>query len=139
MAWLDETDVTLFQRGLIHRHDVLIQINHKEVARGYSRPGCPGMLLVTQLPHAAVSWADVAPKADLSNFSMRYIYEGELYDRPPALRRFMHWLKGTLPGFYSVRSLVIGLAESGHCHLMHEAIALLTGMGGEPLKRRIGT
>lgn len=137
VQWLDSADVTLFKKRLVHRHDVAIRINDSDVARGYSKAGCTGILLVTQLPHSAQGWAAVAPQVDLSGFSKRYLFEGRIYDDIPTLKRLGHWLKGTLPGVFSTRNLVIGLAERGPCQLMQQAIPLLNGMSEGTIEGRL--
>lgn len=126
VEWLDEADVELFRHGLVHRHDVAIRVNDMDVARGYSRSGCNGLLLVAQLPNAAQGWNYVAPKLDLSDFKMRYIYKGEVYKKAPTLRRLRSWLVGTLPGLFETRVLVVGLAETGHCHLIDRAVTVFS-------------
>jgi hypothetical protein len=127
VAWLDEADVQLFRHGLVHRHDVVIRVNDMDVARGYSRSGCDGLLLVAQLPNAAQGWNYVAPKLDLSNFEMRYVYKDEVYEKAPTLERLRGWLVGTLPGQFEARVLVVGLAETGHCHLIQRAVPVFSG------------
>jgi len=135
VAWLDDADIKLFQNGLVHRHDVLIRINKADVARGYSRSGCDGILLVTQLPNPAQGWQYVAPDVDLSSFSVRYLYKGQTYETTPILKRLRNWLIGTLPGFFAPREPVIGLAEIGHCHLMERALPALVRIGPSQILR----
>jgi hypothetical protein len=125
VQWLDAVDKALFQRGLIHRHDVVVQVNNVEVARGFSRMDCDGLLLVTQLPNTAQGWQHVAPTVEFSRYAIRYVYDGEVYDAVPILPRLRHWLLGTLPGSFEPRGLVTGLAEVGHCHLLSRALPVI--------------
>ena len=122
VQWLDRADVELFHHGLLHRHDVVIRVNHIDVARGYSRSDCDGLLLVAQLPNTAQGWRHVAPKVEFSKFSTRYVYDGEIYESLPTLPKLRNWLVGTLPGFFAQRGLVIGLAEVGQCGLVDSAL-----------------
>ena len=78
VQWLDSVDVELSREKLLHRHDVIIRVNNADVARGYSRAGCNGLLLVAQLPNSAPGWRYIAPAIDLSNATVRYIYRGEI-------------------------------------------------------------
>ena len=123
--WFDLLDVELSKEEFLHRHDVVIRINNAEVARGYSRAGCNGLLLVAQLPNSAQGWRYIAPTIDLSNSAVHYIYEGEIYHTAPALQRLRNWLVGTLPGYFRSRAMTVGLAEFGHCHLLERAAPLL--------------
>ena len=122
VQWLDRADVELFHHGLLHRHDVVIRVNHIDVARGYSRSDCDGLLLVAQLPNTAQGWRHVAPKVEFSKFSIRYVYDGEIYESLPTLPKLRNWLVGTLPGLFAQRGLVIGLAEVGQCGLVDSAL-----------------
>ena len=125
VEWLDSIDVALYRKDLLHRHDIRIRINNAEVARGYSRHGCDGLLLVAQLPISAQGWRYIAPNIDLSKSTVRYIYEGKIYASAPVLQKLRSWLVGTLPGFFEPRALMVGLAEFGHCHLMERAAPVL--------------
>jgi len=123
--WLDEADIELFHHGLLHRHDVVIRVNDMEVARGYSRSDCDGLLLVAQLPNTAQGWQHVAPKVEFSKFVIRYVYDGEIYGSMPTLPKLRNWLVGTLPGLFEQRGLVIGLAEVGRCGLVDSALPVI--------------
>jgi hypothetical protein len=125
VEWLDLVNVELLQKDLLHRHDVVIRVNNAEVARGYSRAGCDGLLLVAQLPNSAQGWSYVAPNIDLSKSTVRYIYAGEIYPSAPVVQKLRNLLVGTLPGFFEPRALMVGLAEFGHCHLIERAAPLL--------------
>ena len=125
--WLDAVDLELLGKDLLHRHDVRIRVNDAEVARGYSRAGCDGLLLVAQLPNAAQGWRYIAPSIDWSSSTVRYIYDGEVYPSAPVLQKLQGWLVGTLPGYFEPRPLMVGLAEFGHCHLIERAAPLLAG------------
>ena len=122
VQWLDATDVELFQHGLLHRHDVAIRVNDAEIARGYSRSDCGGLLLVAQLPNTAQGWHNVAPRIEFSNYEIRYVYDGNVYEAVPTIPRLRDWLVGTLPGRFEQRELVIGLAETGQCELLSRAL-----------------
>jgi hypothetical protein len=125
VQWLDSVDVELFRMELLHRHDVMIRVNNMEVARGYSRAGCDGLLLVAQLPNSAQGWRYIAPTIDLSNSTVRYVYKGNIYRTAPVLQKLRGWLVGTLPGHFESRAMTVGLVEFGHCHLIERAAPLL--------------
>ena len=126
--WLDSVDIELSRNKLLHRHDVMIRVNNAEVARGYSRAGCDGLLLVAQLPNSAQGWRYIAPAIDLSNSTVRYIYKGDIYESAPVLQKLRSWLVGTLPGHFESRAMTLGLAEFGHCHLIERAAPLLAAV-----------
>jgi hypothetical protein len=125
VEWLDSVDVELFREDLLHRHDIQIRVNSAEVARGYSRADCDGVLLVAQLPNSAQGWRYIAPTIDLSNAVVRFIYKGDIYPTVPVLQKLRSWLVGNLPGLFQRRELTVGLAEFGHCHLIERAAPLL--------------
>jgi hypothetical protein len=125
VQWLDAADVELSRLGLLHRHDVAIRVNDAEIARGYSRSGCDGLLLVAQLPNTAQGWHNVAPRIEFSKYELRYVYDGNVYETVPTLRKLRNWLVGTLPGRFEQRELVVGLAETGPCRLMTRALSVL--------------
>jgi hypothetical protein len=125
VEWFDSVDVELFRKELLHRHDIVLRVNNAEVARGYSRAGCEGLLLVAQLPSSAQGWRYIAPNVDLSKSTVRYIYAGEIYASAPVVQKLRSWLVGTLPGLFEPRALMVGLAEFGHCHLIDRAAPLL--------------
>ena len=129
VQWLDDTDVALFQNGLLHRHDVNIRVSNMELARGYSRSGCDGILLVAQLPNAAQGWNYIAPNIELEKAVVRYFYAGETYTSAPVMQKLAGWLVGSLPGFFEPREPVVGLAEFGHCHLIERAVPVLAMSG----------
>jgi hypothetical protein len=125
VQWLDAVDLELLGKDLLHRHDIRIRVNNAEVARGYSRAGCDGFLLVAQLPNSAQGWRYIAPSIDWSNSTVSYIYDGHIYPSAPVMQKLRNWLVGTLPGYFEPRPLMIGLAEFGHCHLIERAAPLL--------------
>jgi hypothetical protein len=125
VQWLDAVDIELFGVELLHRHDIRIRVNNTEVARGYSRAGCDGFLLVAQLPNSAQGWRYIAPSIDWSDSTMRYVYKGAVYQSAPVLQKLQSWLLGTLPGRFEPRPLTVGLAEFGHCDLIERAAPLL--------------
>lgn len=124
--WLDSLGVELRRAGLRQRTDVAIEINEREVARGFSRPGCDGLLLVTALPRTAQGWRHVAPRLDLSAFSVRYAYAGTLHERLPRFARLRDRLLGELAGAALPGARpVVALAERGQCELTRAAVAAL--------------
>ena len=125
VEWLDSVDIELFRKELLHRHDIVIRVNNAEVARGYSRAGCDGLLLVAQLPNSAQGWRYIVPGIDLSKSTVRYIYAGKVYTSAPVVKKLRNWLIGTLPGLFEPRALMVGLAEFGNCHLIERAAPLL--------------
>jgi hypothetical protein len=125
-AWLDAIRHSLVDSGF-HRHDdVSIKMNGDEVALGFSRPGCDGVILVAILPHTAQSWARMAPRLDLSSFRLGYFYKGTMRRAVPRLE----WLAGRLlgdlgPQEAAMRPQVVAIAESGHCALAPSAAPAL--------------
>lgn len=124
--WLDSLGVELGRAGLRQRTDVAIEINEREVARGFSRPGCDGLLLVAALPRTAQGWRHVAPRLDLSAFSVRYAYAGTLHERLPRFARLRDRLLGELTGAALPGARpVVALAERGQCDLTRAAVPAL--------------
>jgi len=125
-AWLDALDPVFEGVGLRRRTDVNIQINSRDVARGYSRPGCDGLLLASPLPRTAQSWLHVAPRLDLAHFEIQYMYRGMVFKTVPAPRRLLDRLLGELAGKSAlVAPRVTALAERGHCGLLSAAVEVL--------------
>lgn len=125
-ALLDAIGDSLADAGLHQRDDVSIEMNGRDVALGFSRPGCDGLMLVSVLPHTAQGWAHMAPRLDLSNFQLGYLYNGARYPLVPKLERLTGQLWGDLrPHRISMFPQVIALAEAGHCGLARSAAAVL--------------
>lgn len=117
---------SLSESGLHRREDVLIEINGREVALGFSRPGCDGLLLVTVLPHTAQGWAHMAPRLDLSTYRLAFLHDGVQYPSVPRIERLAVQLRGDL-GPHRTRTFpqVIAIAEAGQCGLAPKAAAVL--------------
>ena len=125
-AWLDAIRQSLVDSGLHRRDDVSIKMNGDEVALGFSRPGCDGMILVAILPHTAQSWARMAPRLDLSSFHLGYFYKGTLHRSVPRLERLAGRLRGELrPQEADKLPQVVAIAETGHCALTPSAAPAL--------------
>ena len=116
----------LADSGLQQRDDVSIELNGRDVALGFSRTGCDGLMLVAVLPHTAQGWAHMAPRLDLSAYQLRYFYDGARYPSVPRFERLAGQLWGDLrPHRTSIFPQVIALAEAGHCGLARSAAAVL--------------
>jgi hypothetical protein len=125
-ALLDALNHLLADSGLHQRDDVSIELNGRDVALGFSRPGCDGLMLVAVLPHTAQGWAHMAPRLDLSRYHLGYLYNGARYPSVPRLERLADRLWGDLrPHRISIFPQVIALAEAGHCGLARSAAAVL--------------
>jgi len=112
--------------GLERREDVVIEMNEREVAYGFSRRGCDGLLLVTVLPRTAQGWAHVAPRLDLSAFDVAYLYDGMRYARVPRLERLGDRLLSELgPAAAETLPRLTAVAEAGDCGLARSAVAVL--------------
>jgi hypothetical protein len=123
---LDALGAALAGAGLRQRSDVDIEINQRDVARGFSRPGCDGLLLVAVLPRTAQGWRHIAPQLDLSAFRVSYAYDGILYERLPRLARLRDRLLAELAGReLPPQQRVVALAERGECALVPAAAPLL--------------
>ena len=109
----------MYEQGLQRRVDVVIEINASEVAKGFSRADCDGLLLIAPLPHTAQGWLHIAPRLDLSGFTVHYIYGGKIQFAPPVLRRLGDRLSAQLrrePA--SSRPRMVAVAEAGSCGLL---------------------
>ena len=125
-ALLDAIRHPLDDSGLHQRDDVSIELNGQEVALGFSRPDCDGLMLVAVLPQTAQGWAHMAPRLDLSTYRLRYFYDGVAYPSVPGLERLADRLRGDLrPHRTRVFPQVIAIAEAGHCGLARGAAAVL--------------
>ncbi len=123
---LDILRPSLADSGLHQRVDVLIELNGREVALGFSRAGCDGLLLVSILPRTAQGWAHMAPRLDMSSFRIGYLYEGVLYPAVPRFERLAGGLLGDLrPHEADPSPQVVAIAESGHCDLASSAAPAL--------------
>jgi hypothetical protein len=120
-------------KGLDRRADVLIEIDGREVARGFSRAGCNGLVLIAPLPHTAQGWGHVAPRLDLHGYTVHYAYDGALHHDVPGLQRLRARLAAQLrPVAASNQPRMLAVAEAGHCHLVDSvASALLALSVGE--------
>jgi len=125
-VFLDAIRHSLVDSGLHRRDDVSITMNGGEIALGFSRPGCDGMILVAILPHTAQSWARMAPRLDLSPFQLGYFYNGTMHPAVPRLERLAGRLRGELrPQQTATRPQVVAVAETGHCALASSAAPAL--------------
>ena len=114
---------------LRQRSDVNIEINNREAARGFSLPGCDGLLLVAVLPATAQGWLHIAPRLDLSEFRVRYAYAGALHERIPRLARLRDRLFAELAGREKrTHGRVVALAERGGCNLISTAAPALESL-----------
>ena len=139
VQWLDAVDIELSRHGILHRHDVQIEINNTEVARGFSSPYCDGLLLIAQLPNTSQGWHRIAPQVDISRYKTRYLFNGEAFEQVPVLPRLRSWLVGTLPGTAERRETVIALAEAGHCGLLPRALAIVANISESNDQGRTGS
>lgn len=139
VQWLDAVDIELSRHGILHRHDVQIEINNTEVARGFSSPYCDGLLLVARLPNTSQGWHHVAPRVDFSRYKTRYLFEGKAFEQVPILPRLRSWLVGTLPGISERREPVIALAETGHCELLPRALTIVASIVARNDQGRTGS
>jgi len=123
---LDAIRDSLADSGLLERNDVSIELNDREVALGFSRPGCDGLMLVAVLPHTAQGWAHMAPRLDLSTYHLAYFYDGARYPSVPRFERLAGRLRGDLR-LHRTRLLpqVIAIAEAGYCGLARSAAPVL--------------
>jgi hypothetical protein len=119
--WLHTVDHALADVGIRQRRDIKIHLSGNEVAHGYSRTGCPGLLLVAPLPETAQGWGHVAPAVDLSRFHVSYIFKGTVHDSVPLLSRLRNSLIADLIGLPDEHNLVVALAEAGDCRLAADA------------------
>jgi hypothetical protein len=116
-------------KGLHHRADVLIEIDGREVARGFSRAGCDGLLLIAPLPHTAQGWGHVAPRLDLQRYTVHYAYDGALHHDVPGLQRLRTRLVTQLrPMTVSTRPRLLAVAEVGRCDLVDSAASALLAL-----------
>jgi len=119
-------DAALSDTGLRRRDDVVIEMNGREVAHGFSRADCDGLLLVSALPRTAQGWAHIAPRLDLAAFDVTYIYDGIAYERVPRLMRLgdrlLHELGRDEP---STLPRLAAVAEAGGCGLALRAATVL--------------
>jgi len=123
---LDALGAALAGARLRQRSEVDIEINQREVARGFSLPGCDGLLLVAVLPRTAQGWRHIAPRLDLSAFRVRYAYAGTLHERVPRFARLRDRLLAELAGReQAAQHRVVALAERGECALLSAAVAAL--------------
>ena len=109
----------MYEQGLQRRVDVLIEINASEVAKGFSRAECDGLLLIAPLPQTAQDWVHIAPRLNLSGFTVHYIYGGKIHLGAPVLRRLGDRLSAELrrePA--SSRPRMVAVAEAGSCGLL---------------------
>jgi hypothetical protein len=108
-----------YEQGLRRRIDVSIEIDASEVATGFSRVDCDGLLLIAPLPQTAQGWDHVAPRLDLSGFAVHYLYDGTMHPGVPRLRRLGDRLLAELrPVPASSRPRMVAVAEAGHCDLL---------------------
>jgi len=123
---LDGISAELSDKLLRQRSDVNIEINQREVARGYSLPGCDGLLLVAVLPSTAQGWPHIAPRLDLSAFRLRYAYAGVLHERVPRFARLRDRLFAELASReQGAHERIVALAERGGCGLLPAAASSL--------------
>ena len=115
---LDWIATAMQQKGIRRRTDVVIEIDAVEVAAGFSRPDCDGLLLFVPLPHTAQGWGHIAPRLDLSGFVVHYVYGGALHADVPRFQRLGDRLIAELrPNSGSSRPRLAALAEAGSCDL----------------------
>jgi len=123
---LDAIRHWLADSGLQQRDDVSIELNGRDVALGFSREGCDGLMLVAVLPHTAQGWSHMAPRLDLSAYQLRYFYDGARYPSVPSFERLAGRLWGDLrPNRSRLLPQVIAVAEAGHCGLARSTAGVL--------------
>lgn len=126
MPPLGALSARLVEAGLRRRDDVVIEINGREVALGFSRSGCDGLLLMGSLPQTAQGWSHIAPRLDLSPYRVRYLYDGALHARVPRLQRLGDRLLAELrPDIVSSLPRLMAIAEAGNCSLLQSAMYVL--------------
>lgn len=126
---LSRITAAMQDEGLHRRVDVLIEIDGREVARGFSREGCNGLLLIAPLPHTAQGWGHVAPRLDLHGYTVHYAYEGALHHEVPGLQRLRTRLAAQLrPMAASNLPRLLAVAEAGHCHLVDSTASALLAL-----------
>ena len=119
---LDWIAAAIYDNGFRRRADVVIEIDAGEVAAGFSRPDCDGLLLFAPLPYTAQGWGHIAPRLDLTGFAVHYVYDGTLYAEVPRLQRLGDRLMAELrPKSASSRPRLAALAEAGDCDLVADA------------------
>ncbi len=123
--WLHTVDHALEDLGIRQRRDIVITLSNIEVAHGYARPGCPGLLLVAPLPETAQGWGHVAPGLDLSRFEISYVFQGRVHDSVPLLSRLRSTLIADLIGLPDASNRVVALAEAGSCRLAADATSAI--------------
>jgi hypothetical protein len=139
VAWLDQVNDVLSNTSLEQRHDVVIEINDVEVARGYSRPTCDGLLLIARLPDNAQGWQHVAPQVDFSRYTVRYLFAGTVYKRTPVLSRLRSRLLDALPGTSGHRASIVAFAEAGQCDLTSLATTAVEALRWRRDRRDVGS
>lgn len=123
---LETLRVSLAAAGLRQRRDVVLEMNDREVALGFSRVGCEGLLLVAILPHTAQGWAHIAPRLDFSRFEMGYVYKGVWYQAVPRIERLaVRLLRDLTPHKVGSPPQVVAIAEAGRCGLALSAAPAL--------------
>lgn len=116
----------IHEKGLRRRVDVVIEIDASEVAAGFSRPDCDGLLLIAPLPQTAQGLGRIAPRLDLSGFTVRYTYDGAWYRNVPRLQRLRDRLMAELrPAVAADLPRLIAVAEASTCDLFARAEATL--------------
>ncbi|MEP6389956.1 MAG: hypothetical protein ABJ056_08520 [Halioglobus sp.] len=116
----------IIEAGLKHRDDVNIEIGGQEVALGFSRQGCDGLLLIASLPNTAQGWSHIAPRMDMTAFNVQYLYDSTLHAQVPRLQRLTDKLLSELrPGFELTPPRLMAIAEAGHCGLLQSTIYVL--------------
>ena len=109
----------LYEQGLWLRNDVIVELDARQVAAGFYRPDCDGLLLVAPLPTTAQGWGHIAPGLDLSGYSVQYVYEGVFHAGVPRARRLQNRLTAELrdqPAISFPR--LVAVAEAGGCDLL---------------------
>lgn len=139
---LSRITAAMHGEGLHRRVDVLIEIDGREVARGFSRAGCNGLVLIAPLPYTAQGWGHIAPRLDLHGYEVHYAYDGALHHHVPGLQRLQTRLVAQLrPMAASNLPRLLAVAEAGHCDLVDSvASALLdlsTGKDESAFARRV--
>ncbi|MEP4147470.1 MAG: hypothetical protein ABJL54_09635 [Halioglobus sp.] len=116
----------LIEAGLQHRDDVNIEIGEREVAFGFSRRGCDGLLLIALLPNTAQGWSHIAPRMDMTAFNVQYFYDNTLHAQVPRLQRLGDKLLSQLrPGFALTPPRLLAIAEAGNCRLLQSTVYVL--------------
>ena len=116
----------LIEAGLQHRDDVNIEIGEREVAFGFSRRGCDGLLLIASLPNTAQGWSHIAPRMDMTAFNVQYLYDNTLHAQVPRLQRLGDKLLSQLrPGFALTPPRLLAIAEAGNCRLLQSTVYVL--------------